>query len=182
MQFIHMIRVLILSLVACTQALGQADALVGNLRQELFYSDFDNHKSIAFYHKIVSIKEKSPIIKAYEGAAIALKAHYAWNPLSKLSYIKQSNETLSKAIEQDLNNVEMRFLRLYIQNQTPKYLGFSENLQEDKEAILKNFMDFDLSALGQDIVSYILGYMKTSGLCSKKELEAMQKFLTYRAN
>ena len=156
---------------------GQNFELVKALRNELFYTAFDERSSLAYYEKIKGIPQKTPLLEAYEGAAIALQAHYVWSPVSKLGYIRRSNEKLATAIAKDQQNVEMRFLRFYIQNQVPTYLGFSKNLKEDKQAILDNLADYDIRSFGEDILAYIYQYMQEVGDCSPEDFRVISAAL-----
>ncbi|MEO1055081.1 MAG: hypothetical protein AAFX87_30885 [Bacteroidota bacterium] len=155
------------------------DDVIPYLRNKLFYTPFDVDKSFTFYKEIKAIKDKTPLIEAYKGAAEAVIAEQHWNPISKLSYLKQSLKTLSGAIQDDMENVEIRFIRFYIESNAPRLLGLSGHIDEDKSIIMSNLYAVDKEALGNDLVKYIVGYMIESGLCTPQEISIIKSRLTY---
>ncbi len=157
---------------------AQGNTEVAAIRNELFYDKFDKDKSKSFYKKINELKERSPLMEAYKGAAQALLANFEWNPLEKIGHIRSSSKTLEEAVRKDMKNIEIRFLRFYIQNQIPKYLGLSNNIHEDRQAIMDNILAFNAKELGYDITDYIINYMITSGGCSEEEVTLLKAALT----
>ena len=75
---------------------------------------------------------------AYLGAYQAVMANHVINPISKLKYFNQGKENLEKAIAKANTNAEMRYLRLSIQKNIPKFLKYSAHIQEDTEYISKH--------------------------------------------
>ena len=75
----------------------------------------------------------------YQGAANMMMAKHVGNPFSKLSYFKKGKKLLQKAIEEDGDNLELRFLRFSVQSKAPAFLGYRAELEEDKEFILAHF-------------------------------------------
>lgn len=87
-----------------------------------------------------------PTLVAYLGAYQMMMAKHLLSPISKLKSFKRGRENLEKAIKADANNVESRMLRLVIQKNAPKFLGYNKNMEEDK-TFLKAHLD-QLSRLG----------------------------------
>ena len=73
---------------------------VPEIRNELFYNDFDQTQTKLFYEKIYAIKQKTPIVIAYQGVAEALLAKIVWNPFTKINYLKTSRDNLKQAVNQ----------------------------------------------------------------------------------
>jgi hypothetical protein len=46
---------------------------------------------------------------------------------------------LSEAIKKEPKNLEIRFMRYICQEKTPSFLGYKENLEEDKKFILSEY-------------------------------------------
>ena len=96
----------------------------------------DDLEKLIFSEEFGSDSSGQPaIIVAYKGAFEALKAKHAFWPVSKLNYLNKSLEILSKAIEIEPNNLEIRFLRFSILHHVPGILGHSDETQEDAEII-----------------------------------------------
>jgi hypothetical protein len=73
---------------------------------------------------------------AYLGAFQAIWAKHVWNPLEKLGTFNKGKENIEKAINLSDSDVEIRTIRLSIQINAPKFLGYSNNIDEDKQFII----------------------------------------------
>lgn len=73
---------------------------------------------------------------AYLGAAYALQAKEALNPLSKLSLARKACRQLDLAVEQMPDHPEPRYLRYSIKRRIPSFLGLSNDIDEDKAFLL----------------------------------------------
>lgn len=116
------------------------------------------------------IKGNDPLLIAYYGAAQSLMAKHSWNPYTKMDYLAKSQLTLNKAIALKPNDAEMRFLRFSIQYYVPKFLGYSQNLLEDKTVIIAN-----IYSCPEEVRGVIARFLIDSGICTaleKKKLEA----------
>lgn len=153
---------------------AQDKSALSLIREELFYSDFDLEKCFEYYSKVESHKQISPVITAYEAAAKALIAKHSWNPITKVSSLKEAMALLNKAVDLDKMNLEIRFLRLYIENSLPSYLGMKDNIAEDKKLIIGNIQLLDSLGLNSDIIQYILKYMSTEVACTSDEMQVLK--------
>lgn len=83
----------------------------------------------------VSSSTNNPVFLAYLGAYQTIWANHVINPFNKLSTFNRGKKNLQKAVSLDQDNIEIRFLRFSIQKKSPKFLGYSDNLAEDKKYI-----------------------------------------------
>lgn len=81
---------------------------------------------------------KDAVMTAYYGAASAAAPQCLFNPASKISYFRRGKQLLANAVKQQPDNFEIRFLRFATQTMTPGFLGYDENIAEDKAFLLKN--------------------------------------------
>ncbi|UII22912.1 hypothetical protein [Fulvivirga ligni] len=175
----YFIILLIFAQISLTNnSFGNTPKEIQTIREDLFYSDFDIDKCWEFYNYVTSVKDGSAVIKAYEAVADALIAKYSWNPMSKYNYLKKSAHLMDKAVSEDKNNLEIRFLRLYIQRSIPDYMGMSEDIEEDKQVIMSNLNQLNASVLGEDIVKYIIKYMSSPEVCTPDEAILIKSKLT----
>ena len=86
-----------------------------------------------------SSANESSLIQGYKASGMLLMAKHVFNPLSKMSYFKKGKQMLEKAIASDKNDIELRFLRFTAQTNMPFFLGYSANIESDKEFILYSF-------------------------------------------
>ena len=162
----------------CTISSRAQIASISDVRNEIFYAEFDLQKSIQLINDINSLDLTDPIVKAYTGATELLVAKYSWNPISKISFLRKGLGKVNKAVISDSENIEIRFLRFYIQNSLPRYLGLSDDLAIDKKVIIAQLGDLPNLGLTRDIISYINQYMIDSGQCTIQELENIDNAIT----
>lgn len=90
--------------------------------------------------KLIEISDgsanESSLILGYKASGMLLMAKHVFNPLSKMTYFKKGKQMLEKAITSDKNDIELRFLRFTAQTNMPFFLGYSGNIESDKEFIL----------------------------------------------
>ena len=60
------------------------------------------------------------------------QAKYKTFPWSKLSIFNKEKKRLDELIKTHPNNIHLRYVRLVIQEKTPKILGYNKKIQEDK--------------------------------------------------
>ena len=98
---------------------------------------------------------KDPIVNGYESIIWFLWADFYINPIRKWQCFYKGVEKLEQIIESNSDNTELRFLRLTIQDNIPFFLGYNNNVKEDKEFIhnnLSKILDKDL----QERIRYYL--------------------------
>ncbi|MEO8762260.1 MAG: hypothetical protein ABI388_12000 [Bacteroidia bacterium] len=104
-----------------------------------------------------SIKEK----QAYEAVLLLKKSGIISNKRNKLASFKAGKIKLESAIEKDSTNAEYHFLRLMIQENAPKILGYHKELEKDNIYIRKNF-----KTLSPAVQQVVLSYSKQSKILS----------------
>ncbi|MBX2841744.1 MAG: hypothetical protein KTR26_08225 [Flammeovirgaceae bacterium] len=121
-------------------------------------------------------KEKmdSPKLLAYMGGAKALEAKSCFNPITKLKYLSRSMDMLNEAVTLSPKDIEIRFLRFSIQYYTPKWLGYSKNLEEDKSMIISNIHNYKSFGIDPGVLDWIEVFMIDSGYCNKEEIEIIR--------
>jgi len=121
-------------------AINFRDYYYGVCLDETSIQEFDTYLSL---YK----DSKDPTVNGYQSVIWFLWADYYVNPLKKWKYYSKGVIKLDQLIESYPDNLELRFLRLTIQENVPKFLGYNKNLKEDKEFIYKNLtniLDKDL--------------------------------------
>ncbi len=91
--------------------------------------------------------------EAFEGALLMKKAGLSGDPAKKLSNFKEGHKKLENAIKKDEQNAELRFLRLIIQENAPKFLGYHNEIQQDSSYITDNVKNLD-PVVQQAIIDY----------------------------
>ena len=78
------------------------------------------------------------IIYAYRTVADLMLIKYKYNPLYKLKLFTEYSRKLDLIVTNNFNNIEIRFLRYCVQKQTPRFLGYNDNLELDYQFIIQN--------------------------------------------
>ncbi|MGO3183237.1 MAG: hypothetical protein ACTIJ9_10425 [Aequorivita sp.] len=83
----------------------------------------------------LEIKKGEPVYLAYLSGLQTLWANHIINPIVKLGTFKKGRMNLERAVEMAPNNLEIRFIRLSVQKNAPRFLGYYENIETDEEFI-----------------------------------------------
>ncbi len=83
--------------------------------------------------------QSDAILQAYKGASSVLQARYVTDQKTKKKLVVEGIRVLEGAIKDNSINIEMRLIRLIIQENTPKVLKYKMNMDADKQMILANF-------------------------------------------
>ena len=92
---------------------------------------------------------KNSVHLAYLGGLQSIWANHVGNPFSKLSTFKRGKTNIEKAVNSDSDNVEIRLIRLSVQKNCPAFLGYSKNIKEDEQFIIKHKEKINSSGLIQ---------------------------------
>ncbi|CAA7387621.1 hypothetical protein [Chryseobacterium fistulae] len=89
----------------------------------------------------ITIAEKEtgsdPVILGYKAAAQIMQAKITKQ--NRKSLVKTGATHLESLIKSNPNNIELRVIRLSIQENLPKIVGYRGSLKEDKNFILNNY-------------------------------------------
>ena len=132
MKIIHII-ILFLFIIFC-------NAQTNNLNQirKTYLESPQSEKTI---NKLISICEeykKDSTIYAYRTAADIMLIKYKYNPIYKLELFTNYTRKLDLIVANNFNNIEIRLLRYCLQKKSPRFLGYSNNLELDYQFITEN--------------------------------------------
>lgn len=101
--------------------------------------------------KLEQSKEKSTVYLAYLGGYQTIWANHVFNPMSKLATFKKGKKNIELAISKEPENVESRYIRFSVQKNSPSFLGYNNNLKEDKDFLVKNKKNINSDLLQKNI-------------------------------
>jgi len=84
-------------------------------------------------------KEDNKTLYAYKGASIAILAKFKKEASEKSKSFKEGAKMVEFAVASEPNNIEIRLIRLSIQEKTPKILKYHSNKKEDKKFLLDHY-------------------------------------------
>jgi hypothetical protein len=102
-----------------------------------------------------NISASSNLTMGYHGAAKIIMAKHLVNPFSKWNSFRSGRAILESAINADLSDAELRYLRLTIQENVPSFLGYKSNIRDDRSFLLGILTDLKDSHLKEIIQNYL---------------------------
>jgi len=147
---------------------------IDEVRQEFHKAVLDPQQSKGFHSYMKNVEKRDPTLQGYEAVSEAMLAQVLWNPFSKLSQVIKYGKQMDAIIDQNPDNIEVRFLRLAIEYNLPPFLGMSAHIEEDIETIKAGIK---VSKLDVDSFykRYIFYFLKQTNLCSTEELVMMEE-------
>jgi hypothetical protein len=129
------------------------------LRRQLMLAVNNSKTNDSLYNVLAALPNKSPLITGYIGTLQALKAKHHWNPYYKVKYVKDAQKTFAKAVAADPHNMEIRFLRFSVDYKLPKLLGYTKNMEADKNEILAQLDKKNYPPGDKDMVITIINFL-----------------------
>jgi len=122
------------------------------------YSDVAKSESNAkeFTEKLSGISSNDEkILVAYKAASILLDSKFESILGSKISRFKEGAKLLEATLKSDPNNIEIRMIRLSIQEDVPGITGYKKNIKEDKKFITTHYAE-QTGALKEYLKDFVL--------------------------
>ena len=106
------------------------------------YKDASSNVTIA--HKLhEDLKEvdkhDNAVLYAYKGGVMTLMARHTKKKKDKKEFFKNGAEAIEFAVSKAPHKIEIRFIRLTVQESAPRFLKYHTNIEEDKQFIINNF-------------------------------------------
>jgi hypothetical protein len=117
--------------------------------RNLFYQATEESESADLLNAMLiePLTSSNITLQGYKGMSFMLLSKYSYNPYKKLYYFKKGSSILDKAIEEDKENIELRYLRYTVQCEAPIFLNYRSALSADLtfiQAQVNKIKDFDL--------------------------------------
>lgn len=116
----------------------------------------------------VSDNDNNKVLVAYKGCALTLKSKFSGKLSEKISFMKEGAKLIDAAAVAEPNNIEIRMIRLSVQESVPRIVNYRANKAEDKAAILKLFKD---SGELKDYIKNFIDQSKSFTAAEKKALK-----------
>jgi hypothetical protein len=133
-------KALIITLFLCAGKAGVQQALAQKADKAAFYAAMKSDNADEINKELDALGDNEP---GYAGALTIRKAGLP-KAKERLKLFKQGKAKLEAAIAAEPDNTEYRFLRLSIQEHTPKIVRYKADLETDKAFIIKHFAKLSL--------------------------------------
>lgn len=119
--------------------------------REIFYQATQSSEAADLLNTILTdnVISKDITLQGYKGVSLMLLAKYTLNPYKKIYYFNQGKIALDNAIREEVENIELRYLRYTVQLKAPQFLNYNGALSDDLYFIksnLYNINDLDLKS------------------------------------
>jgi len=111
---------------------------IEKIREIYFFSDKDENICDSISLLLKNMNSENNLVLAYNGANTLLYCTKTNNVFKKFSYFEQGKYMIEQAIKNEPKNVEIAFLRYINQKNTPWYLNYKKNIEEDYKFIIQN--------------------------------------------
>jgi hypothetical protein len=174
---VSFLRLFFVFLLITQQIAANGVADIQSLRKR-YYAAVNSAKiTDKLYEELQSASVKPAIVQAYIGSLEALKAKHAYNPYSKLQYLKQADQSMRQAVKADPDNIEIRFLRFSYQYYVPEFLGYSTHKEVDVQVIVKELLAGNFPPADKALMKQIVGFLEETKSVSPAVLQALQNRL-----
>lgn len=147
---------------------SSASSELMELRKMYSKAGINKENASAFYNKTVAIRSEEAIVLGYRGFAFTLKAKYESELLKKKNNFSKGVELLESSIKKDPQSLELRVLRMSIQENAPRFLNYNKNLNEDKQLIMNGFLKSKT-----EVKAIAIHFMSSSKLFSEADLKSL---------
>lgn len=121
-----------------------------------------------FAQKLAAIDSgDNKTLLAYKGASLAMASKFKNKISDKISTLKEGGKLIEAAVAAEPANIEIRMIRLSIQENVPAITGYKKNISEDKAFVLKNY-----AAQGEDLKNYLKRFIQKAKSFSAAEKQS----------
>jgi len=159
---------LILSLLAGIFLFFQSSDLE-TLRNSYAKANLSTQGAKDFIELAEKKSSSDPVISAYKAASQILEAKVTTEKNKRKTFVKAGASSLESIIKSNPNNSELRVIRMSVQENIPKIVGYSKNLKEDKTFILNNY-----SKQNSALKSYIKKFVQQSKTITAAEKNSLK--------
>ncbi|WP_163409545.1 hypothetical protein [Flavobacterium ajazii] len=123
------------------------------------------NKAKEFSEKLAGVSANDDkILVAYKAASILLDSKFEKKLGEKIERFKEGAKLLEATIKSDPGNIEMRMIRLSIQEDVPGITGYKKNIKEDKKFLTEHY-----AAQNSALKEYLKDFILQSKSFSEKE-------------
>lgn len=108
-----------------------------------------------FASKFENFTSTDKVLIAYKGASITVVAKFQKKAGDKIRKFKEGAKFIEQSILNDPNNIEIRFIRLSVQENVPGIVKYKMNIKEDKTFLLTHYNE-QSSSLKEYLKDFIL--------------------------
>lgn len=146
-------------LILCWFSLGAQAQDLARLRKEFVSASASAPAAEKFLQTTGNISSSAkPLLLAYKGAALLIWGKYVKGIEDKKKMAREGITLLESAVSKDPDHIEIRTLRLSIQENSPKILKYKAKIEEDRAFVTQNFKELPEG----ELKAFVGGYLQKS--------------------
>ena len=134
------------------------------LRNSYSKANLSNENAKNFIELAGKKSSSDAVTSAYKAAAQVLEAKVTTEKNKRKSFVQNGATSLESIIKSNPNNAELRVIRMSVQENIPKIVGYYKNLKEDKTFLISNY-----SKQNTELKSYIKQFAAQSKTMTASE-------------
>ncbi|MEW5674712.1 hypothetical protein ABGT15_00170 [Flavobacterium enshiense] len=142
---------------------------LSDVRSQYYAASKSRQAADKFYDSMESYNRDNKTLLAYKGAALTLKSKFASDKKIRKESFTEGVMLLENCVKKEPKNAEIRLIRLSIQENTPKFLKYKANIEEDKKMILASF-----DKEPKELQNYIRTYVQQSKVFTDTEKQKLK--------
>ena len=139
-------------LLCCLIPLFVHGQSVEEIRKAYTSASSTKEHTAQFYQLMQGVSTNTPLLQAYKGAALMM---YAKQSGKLRQSLKEGKALIESAIEKEPENIELRMVRLTVQEHLPKIVPYRSDIEEDRKYIHEH-----IAQQPQPLKKYIENYFK----------------------
>lgn len=145
--------------VLCAFSFGAQAQDIARLRKEFVSATASAAAAEKFLQTTEKISTSSkPLLQAYKGAALLIWGKYVKGIEDKKKTTREGITLLESAVSKDPDHIEIRTLRLSIQENSPKIIKYKTKIEEDRDFVTRNFGELPEG----ELKAFVRGYLQKS--------------------
>lgn len=130
---------------------------LAKVRADYMVASGNKDVTVKLFNLLSEIKKSDEkVFVAYKGASLTMMAKYAKGKNDKKAFFKEGAGLIEFAASEDPKNIEIRVVRLSIQENAPKFLKYNAKLSEDKEFVLNNYKSINSKSVKAFVKSFVM--------------------------
>lgn len=115
--------------------------------------------------------------QGYYGLYKSILAEHVYSPIKKLGHFNEGKNRLELLIQNNQQNLELRYIRLILQLKAPSFLGYNGSIGKDKTYILR-YLESNRKELGEIQFKRIVSFLKTETSLTNQEQQDLEKTIS----
>jgi len=154
------------SFITCFLAFYLVSPDLSEIRKNYPLANNSEEVTQSMYDALSSITEDDKaVLVAYKGGITTLMAKHVKGIKEKKAFFQEGVALLENAVAQESENIEIRYIRLDVQENSPKFLKYKSHIETDKRFILEHFS----SETPQEIKGFVKDYVLRSSAFTAAE-------------